>query len=507
MNDNTFTGTLPTSLGNCSKLQYLDLGGNNLQGTIPSSLGKCQSLQSLILDTNADLTGMLPPELGQLQMLTTVVIYGTKIYGAIPASLGNCSSLEYLVLTTNHLNGTIPGALGRLSKLIFLNLANNKLSGTVPLELGNCTRLRVLQLGSNQLEGEFAVDFSNVSTPELVVSVYNNFITGNIFKFMATHKNFTIVDVCKNSLTGEIPAYVDVKSLSKLQVLMLGYNNLVGSIPTWMFDLPKMQVLDISHNNLTGELSGNFSNFLGFINKNVTQVPHNCHDLANYYTQDFGFNLKLRNYSVSMTYLSYITFLDLAVNKLSGNIPSNIGELSNLLYLNLSINALTGQIPAALGAITPLQSVDLSSNLLDGPIPQDFGSLKRLDIFMVGNNNLSGPIPTGSQMQTFTSDSYLPGNDHLCGKPLTRICATNSSNSESGFKTVPQTLLEKINDWLSVPGFCLGFAIGFISFAVVTILYYLSIQRREGKRIVPASARQESAPSQEYIYGAWKTRK
>jgi leucine-rich repeat protein SHOC2 len=142
-----------------------------------------------------------------------------------------------------------------------------------------------------------------------------------------------------------------------------------------------------------------------------------------------------------MTYLSYLTFLDLAVNRLSGNIPSNIGELSNLFYLNLSTNALTGQIPEALGAITPLQSVDLSSNLLDGPIPQDFGSLKRLDIFMVGNNNLSGPIPTGPQMQTFTSDSYLPGNDNLCGNPLTRICASNSSNSESGFKTLPKTLL------------------------------------------------------------------
>lgn len=45
----------------------------------------------------------------------------------------------------------------------------------------------------------------------------------------------------------------------------------------------------------------------GFINPNVSKVPHNCHDLANYCTQDFGLHLKNRNHAVAMSYLSYLT--------------------------------------------------------------------------------------------------------------------------------------------------------------------------------------------------------
>ncbi|CAI5518869.1 unnamed protein product [Closterium sp. Naga37s-1] len=43
----SLTGTLPSSLGNCSYLLELDVGGNNISGTIPSFLGNLRELTTL----------------------------------------------------------------------------------------------------------------------------------------------------------------------------------------------------------------------------------------------------------------------------------------------------------------------------------------------------------------------------------------------------------------------------------------------------------------------------
>jgi len=68
---------------------------------------------------------------------------------------------------------------------------------------------------------------------------------------------------------------------------MLGYNKFEGPIPAWLWNLPKVQILDVSNNNFTGAFASdtNFTSMQGFINTSVSPVPHNCHDLANYYTQ------------------------------------------------------------------------------------------------------------------------------------------------------------------------------------------------------------------------------
>jgi len=182
-----------------------------------------------------------------------------------------------------------------------------------------------------------------------------------------------------------------------------------------------------------------------------------------------------------MTYLSYLTYLDISTNKLTGSIPDSIGELSNLFYFNLTKNAFGGTIPAALGGIAPLQSLDMANNLLTGSIPSEFAALTMLAIFDVGNNSLSGPIPESTQLQSLGNSSFLPGNDDLCGKPLNRLC-TVTVNGTTENDPVERTSYNFVERNFSIPGFAVGFAVGAVS---VSIAFHFVFPLK-GNRVVPA---------------------
>ncbi|KAG6595660.1 Polygalacturonase inhibitor, partial [Cucurbita argyrosperma subsp. sororia] len=71
--------------------------------------------------------------------------------------------------------------------------------------------------------------------------------------------------------------------------------------------------------------------------------------------------------------LSHLKSLDLSWNNLSGSLPSFLGSLKNLTLLNLSFNNLTGTIPSSLSQLPNLGSLHLDRNKLTGQIPDSFG--------------------------------------------------------------------------------------------------------------------------------------
>ena len=102
--------------------------------------------------------------------------------------------------------------------------------------------------------------------------------------------------------------------------------------------------------------------------------------------------------------------LNLNANKLSGEIPEELGGLTDLQELWLSHNELSGEIPTELGNLTNLEWLDLSKNELSGEIPAELGNLTSLTLLFLHENELSGEIPTELGSLTSLKRLYLTQN-------------------------------------------------------------------------------------------------
>ena len=90
---------------------------------------------------------------------------------------------------------------------------------------------------------------------------------------------------------------------------------------------------------------------------------------------------------------SHVIEIVLLSNKLSGTIPSELGQLSNLEYVFLGNNQLSGTIPSELGQLSNLAGLSLGNNHLTGSIPSELGQLSKLEILYLYSNHLTGTIP------------------------------------------------------------------------------------------------------------------
>ncbi|XP_059635547.1 probable leucine-rich repeat receptor-like protein kinase At1g35710 [Cornus florida] len=119
--NNSLYGTIPSHIGNLSKLRFLRLSLNKITGRIPSEIGQLRSLRIFYLSRNL-ISGSIPQEIGNLSSLTELSLFGNYLRGAIPASIGNLGNLTAIHLYYTLLSGQIPSSIGNLTKLTQLNL-------------------------------------------------------------------------------------------------------------------------------------------------------------------------------------------------------------------------------------------------------------------------------------------------------------------------------------------------------------------------------------------------
>ncbi|KAK9194793.1 hypothetical protein WN944_005500 [Citrus x changshan-huyou] len=79
------------------------------------------------------------------------------------------------------------------------------------------------------------------------------------------------------------------------------------------------------------------------------------------------------------------------LSKLSGSVPSEIGNCSGLLNVTLSNNSLDGTIPLEMGKIIFLEYLDLSYNNIPGTVPEFINRIMPADLV---HNNLEEETPT-----------------------------------------------------------------------------------------------------------------
>ena len=134
-----------------------------------------------------------------------------------------------------------------------------------------------------------------------------------------------------------------------VQRLVLGNNQLTGSIPAELGNLTYLQELGLYNNQLSGPIPAELGN------------------------------------------LSNLQILRLGRNQLSGSIPAELGNLTYLQELSLHNNQLSGSIPGQLGNLTNLQSLILATNQLSGVIPLSFVNLTNLERFYFYYTSLCEP--------------------------------------------------------------------------------------------------------------------
>ncbi|KAF3455315.1 hypothetical protein FNV43_RR05763 [Rhamnella rubrinervis] len=136
--NNQFRATPPENIGiTLPNLQILGLGTNEFSGSIPASLCNASKLQIIsVLENNFE--GRVSTKFGNLQDLWWLDIsfnnHGSNSSNDLDfiRSLRNCSKREILVFNHNHLGGVLPNSIANLStQLNFLLLGSNQVSGNI----------------------------------------------------------------------------------------------------------------------------------------------------------------------------------------------------------------------------------------------------------------------------------------------------------------------------------------------------------------------------------------
>jgi Leucine-rich repeat (LRR) protein len=152
---------------------------NWLEGPVRSWHGvtadECSVLQINLNDNR--LKGTLPSEIGQLSKLTVLNLGHNQLYGTIPEEIGQLFELTQLLMGTNQLEGTIPPGIGNLINLISLDLSANQLSGNIPHDIDNLIHLQDLFLNDNLFTG-----LPTLSNIDSLLTCYSNYLTFEDFE-------------------------------------------------------------------------------------------------------------------------------------------------------------------------------------------------------------------------------------------------------------------------------------------------------------------------------------
>lgn len=215
INQNYFTGTLPTDILAIGRLQSFIASLNCFHGTIPASLCNNGNLTDLQLDglhAASRCSRQLMETVTNSQFFTVSQAQSYAIYGSIPA----CLFTSLPMLHTLHLSG-------------------NALTGTIP----HFTTTH----NSDRQHNDSAVVYSPSTRSLQNLDLSHNVLTGKVPDAMWRH-SFLQLDLSFNRLSGTIAADTNVTYRSNDSSLSLQVNRLSGPLPAAWIEAPNIQILN-----------------------------------------------------------------------------------------------------------------------------------------------------------------------------------------------------------------------------------------------------------------------
>ncbi|XP_058111192.1 probable LRR receptor-like serine/threonine-protein kinase At3g47570 [Magnolia sinica] len=499
---NSLAGSIPPSLGNLSSLWYLRLRENSLEGSIPDYLRQLVSLKYLSIGVNK-LSGTIPPRLYNLSSIVIFDVVFNRLHGNLPPNIGlTLPNLQELYAGENQFTGPIPVSLSNASGLAIISLANSSFSRSVPMNFGslkgltrlnlwgnelgigkardlsfldsltNCSSLESLAVSRNRLSGALPNSIANLSTQLTWLSLASNMIFGSIPSGIQNLIGLTVLNMGYNYLTGTIP--IGVGKLNKLEELYLDSNRLSGKIPPSLGNITRLYRLYLDENKLSGSIPSNLGNcinlnliYLSYNNFSGT-LPNQLFNIPSLIELQAGNNF-FTNLPHEASYLQALGTFNVSNNKLSGEIPSWLGNCLSLEYLVLDGNFFQGSIPSTFSTLKGLRSLDLSRNNLSGKIPRYLEKFA-LEYLNLSFNNFEGELPKQGVFGNASRVSVL-GNNKLCGgiHELQLPPCSSQASKKQGISLASKVKFSII-----------GAALGLISLSCFfTILYLVRKSRRK----------------------------
>ncbi|XXG46734.1 hypothetical protein AAC387_Pa02g1505 [Persea americana] len=418
---NKLAGVVPYPLYNISSIDTFILGGNQLHGSLPWDMGVTLPNLELFWGGGNQFTGQIPVTLSNASKLIEFDVGSNNFVGQVPISLGDLQNLSWLSLSQNQLGTRAANdlrfltSLSNSSSLKELYLNDNSFGGTFPSCMVNLTtNLRNLYIGRNQLTGSIPFGIENLVNL-IGLSMEDNFLTGIIPSSIGRLSKLQGLYLSNNKFMGEIP--VSIGNITQLNELDLSKNKLWGKIPESLGKCQHLSALDLSHNNLNGTIP-----------KQVLSL--------NSLSQILNLSQNLLTGPLPLEVGSLINLANLAIswNKLSGEIPSTLGSCIQLEHLYLDNNRFQGTIPSSLSTLRSIQGFDLSSNELSGQIPEYFSNFPLLFYLNLSFNDLNGEVPKEGAFKNASVISVV-GNKRLCGGlPVLQLpnCTLNASKKQRG---------------------------------------------------------------------------
>ncbi|CAN0863414.1 Receptor-like protein EIX2 [Linum grandiflorum] len=491
LQDNSISGPLPMSFGELVSLNHANLARNQIKGTIPASFGRLSELEFADISHNSmdgivsskihfsNLTKLSNFQAGGNQImfkakpdwvppkrLATLDLSSWYVGPGFPKWIQSIQYLKSLDLANSGIAEPIPDWFWSSHPVFYyLNLSHNQISGMLPSYISVisansiCSSLVSIDLSDNGFEGPLPV----ISSKLTALDLSNNFISGNLFKFLcfnpAQTRDTQFLNLQGNLLSEEIPECW--RSWTSLTVVRLGSNKLRGNIPKSIGTLSSLLSLRIQNNYLTGEIPlslGNCSTLVSIdladneLEGNIpTWIGERLSRLA-------IMNLRGNNFTGEipheLCHLQLLQILDISHNFLSGNLPgcvTNFSAMANsskedqgVIYLffggakafveyqvlvaqgqvkaystilnyvrslDLSWNNFSGEIPKQMTSLVALHYLNLSHNSLSGSIPENLDAMESLESLDISENQLSGAIPSGMASLTFLNHLNLSYNN------------------------------------------------------------------------------------------------